>query len=161
MAFLIYERPNAAQSYMSFDRTNRGGAEYLTINGTVPSAGNAIPQLAGSTVQQFTSADRFGETIVCSGTWLKIGDTWGYLRHDAKSGETAPYVISGRAFVKLDTGLTITAGSDAYMIPASGLVTNSASGNDYLGKFAAAKETNPAGYPAGDFAIVYLNQTEL
>lgn len=157
----VYLRPNAAQDFMSFDRTNRGGIDYQTLEGTVPAAGAAIPQLAGAVVQEFTSADRFAETIVCSGTWLKIGETWGYLRRDAKAGTTAAYVFTGKVFVKLNAGLTIAAGEDAFIIAATGLFTNSSAGNEFVGKFLAAKETNPAGYPAGDFALIHLSQTQL
>lgn len=156
----VYQRTNTAEGYMSFEKTNRGFADYITVESTVPAAGAALPQIS-SAAQEYTSADRFGNTIVCSGTWKKIGETWGYLRYDAKAASTAAYVITGRAYVKLDSSLTIAAGTDAFMIVASGLVTNVSSGNEFIGKFLATKDTNPVGYPAGDYAVVMLSPEQL
>ena len=88
----VYQRTITAEGYMSFEN-NRGFADYITVS-TVPAAGTAylrFPLPLGIHVR-----DRFGETIVYgSGTWKKVGETWGYLRRDAKQPAPHPTSLLG------------------------------------------------------------------
>jgi len=160
----MYLRPNAAQAYDSFERAYKGdGTDLHTITGTVAASAAALPQLSGAVVQQYVSADRFGNTVVCSGTIQAFNtDTYGILMTDTVASGTAQFAYAGKFSLRLDSGLTPLAGIDAYIITASMLVTTvGGSGKIYIGKFTGAKTTDPAGRPAGDYATVQLFQTEI
>jgi predicted RecA/RadA family phage recombinase len=159
--FFIFTRPNSAQAFDSFEKAYKGGSDgYRTIEMTVPASASALPATIAGDVQKFTSGDRFADDCVCSGTLLKTGDTWGVLRHDAKAGDTAAYVIDGVFSLLCTSGATVSAGIDLYIITATAKLSESASSATFIGKCLGV-EVNPIGRPAGTYAIVKINQTEL
>lgn len=145
-------------------RSSRDTTE--TINMTVPAAASALPQSAASGVQNYTEADQIGDVYVCSGTIVKLGDTYGVLSVDAKPATSQAYITAAEAIlfqiVAADSA-SITPGVDCYIVDATMRVThNSNSGaNKYIGKFRSAPETNPGGLPAGLYASVNFRQSEI
>jgi hypothetical protein len=104
-----------------------------------------------------------------SGTPWKIGNTWVVLLHDTPAGDkTAGYFDGIVVLLLCDSGVTPTVGQLAYIQPMAtategGMVTNSASGNDLIGKFIEGDDgnvniTDPQGLPAGKWSYVWLNQ---
>ena len=159
--FFIFQRPNTAQAYDSFEKAYKGGSDgYRTIEMTVPASASALPATIAGDVQKFTSGDRFGSDCVCSGTLLKTGDTWGVLRHDAIAASTAAYCISGVFSLLCTSGATITAGIDLYVVTATAKLSESNASATFIGKCISV-EVNPIGRPAGTYATVEINQTEL
>jgi predicted RecA/RadA family phage recombinase len=160
---LIYKRPNAAQSYDSFEKSYKGAAgQYTAINGAAYATNAGLPLRAGAgTYPEFTSADEFATVVQCSGSIKKFGDTYGIQIVDMVSAGECEFATSGKFSLRLDGSASVTVGADAYIITATMRVTHDASGNEYIGKFTSLAETNPAGRPAGNYATVQLNQTEL
>lgn len=151
----IYRRPEAAQTMTRIDAMLQSDfSKCKKMNGTTPSAGNALPQFS-STVQQYTTPDVFANTIVCSGTVLVIGETIGIAVNDEKAGTTnASYIVEAeRILVPLTSAGTVTRGADVFLDPASNLFTHdgTVSGAIFAGKFIDSAETaSPAGLPAGN-----------
>ena len=78
------------------------------------------------------------EVIVMSGVPFKVGSgvsgTWVWLAVDSEqSTESTGIRRTDRLLVRIDPAVVITPGEKAYIIPASGLVTNLAAGNDEIG----------------------------
>lgn len=159
-----YPRPNSAVEKFNFQTVLKSGPGFQTLKGTTPAAAGALPQVS-STVQEFTPVqfdDSAASTVVCSGTWLKIGDTWGCLTSDTPvATASTAYAYTGEFLMLLDAAATAAVGADAYMIIADAEVTETAGTNDYLGKFTSGNLVNPTGMPAGTYATVKLMQSEL
>jgi predicted RecA/RadA family phage recombinase len=157
----IYRRPNPAQAFDSFEKCAKDVEDSQYITMTVPAANACLPLTIAAERQQFTSADIFGDTVVCSGTLVKKGDSWGVLRADSKVSTDTGYAITGKFSLLCTAGATVTAGIDIYVVVATAKLTETAGGGaDYLGKVIEV-EVNPIGRPAGTYAIVWINQTEL
>lgn len=157
----IYRRPNAAQAFDSFEKAAKDVEDSQYIIATAPAANACLPLTIAGVRQEFTSADIFADTIVCSGTLLKKGDTWGVLRSDSKISTDVAYAITGKFSLLCTAGATVSVGIDIYVVAATGKLTEtSGAGADYLGKVTEV-EVNPIGRPAGTYATVWINQTEL
>lgn len=161
--FFVYKRPNAAQDYDSFEKSYKGSARgYTSLTSAAPATTAGLPLRAGAgTYPQFTSGDEFQDIVQTSGQIKKIGDKYGVLITDMKAGSDAEWAISGLFSLRLEAGATVTIGGDAYIDPATMRVHHDSTGREYLGIFQGAPETNPLARPAGDYANVFINQTEL
>lgn len=156
----MYPRPNGKSTlYNSMAINGNRTTEMLkTVEATVAAVGAALPQLS-SVVQEYKTADRFQEDVVCAGTIQKIGDSYGVLMNDTKAGESGLFAISGRWLCQLEGSATVTVGGDVYIASSDMLVSHDATSREYLGSFHKAA-TNPNGLEAGSFAWVNFNQTE-
>lgn len=156
----IYPRPNSAQGFYSANDVMRQMPKRILKSAT-PALGAALPQVA-TVVQEFTSADRFGVSVVCGGTIQQIGDSFGWLMKDEMVTTDAAYAIDGEWRCLLEAGAAPTVGADAYISTTTMEVTEvSGAGYEYIGKFTSAVLTNPEGLPSGDYADVVLLQTQL
>ena len=158
----VFQRPNTAQDYDSFEKSYKGGADMpRSVLGTTPALASALPQTIAAAVQSYVSADRFADSVICSGTLLKIGDTWGVLMNDAIAATEVAYATNGVFSLLCTAGGTFTKGIDLYVVVATAKLTETAgAGADYLGKCLEV-EVNPVGRPAGTYCILDINQTEL
>ena len=157
----IYRRPNAAQAFDSFEKCAKDVEDAMYVTMTVPAANACLPLTIAGDRQQYTSADIFGDTVVCSGTLVKKGDTWGVLRTDSKVSTDTAYAFTGKFSLLCTAGATVSAGIDIYIVVATGKLTEtSGAGADYIGKVVEV-EVDPIGRPAGTYAIVNLNQGQL
>ncbi len=141
-----------------------GIEECETITMTTPSTGAALPQSVASAVQQYNSVDRTPIAVVCSGTIVKTGDTYGILFQDTPLSTSATYITRAprvlMQIVQADAG-SISSGIDLYIVDATMRVTHSASGNTWIGKAIGACETNPPGLPAGIYVPVNFKQANV
>lgn len=161
--FLVYRRPNSAQEYDSFEKSYKGDAwGYQSLTSAAPATTAGLPLRAGAgTYPEFSSGDEFADNVQASGQIKKIGDKYGVLITDTKSGDEAEWAISGLFSLRLESGATATVGADAYIDPATMRVHHTSTNREYLGVFQSVAETDPISRPAGDYANVYINQTEL
>lgn len=161
----MYVRPNSSVGLYNRASMLRSGIdECETIEMTTPSTGNALPQSVAAAVQQYNSVDRTPIAVVCSGTIVKTGDTYGILFEDAPLSSTAAYITRAprvlMQIVQADAA-SITSGVDLYIVNATMRVTHTASGNTWIGKAIGACETNPIGLPAGIYVPVNFQQANV
>lgn len=161
--------------YHSLERQLRGGrADKLkTIKVALPAL-TAIPkayETYGKGQNLRSEEDPTSESWF-SGVPLKVGDLCGIIYRDVvgdnAGGQEVTLLIEtesshGIRLLVDPSATTISQGEKAYMIPAAtsttgGMLTNSASGNDFVGYFLsdwADRETDPENEPAGDYLPVY------
>ena len=158
----LYKRNNTDVNKYRIGALLRSDWPAVGVTGTTPAAAAALPA-PGAVVQEFTpvSRDTTIGTVVCSGTVAQINDQYGILAADTPVSTSAEYFTTGEFLMLLDSGVTATAGTDAYIITASMLITDtSGAGAEYIGTFTTGNITNPSNQPAGTYAGVRLNQTE-
>lgn len=163
----MYVRPNSSVGLYNRASMLRCGIEECeTINMTTPTTGSALPQSVASAVQQYSSVDRTPITVVCSGTIVKTGDTYGILFEDAPLSSTAAYITRAprvlMQIVQADAA-SITNGVDLYIVDGTMRVTHDSGGggNTWIGKCIGATETNPVGLPAGIYVPVNFKQANV
>lgn len=163
----MFRRPNSSVGLYNRAALLRSFIEECeTITMTTPAAGAALPQSAASAVQQYSSYDRTPLTIVCSGTIVKTGDTYGVLFEDTPVSTSGNYITRAPRMlfqiVAADVA-GITNGVDLFIVDASMRVTHDANGgaNKWIGKCIGAPETNPPGLPAGVYVPVNFKQVAL
>lgn len=160
----MYNRPNTSVALYDMAALLRCALkECETITMTTPTTGNALPQSAASAVQQYSSYDRTPLTVVCSGTIVKTGDTYGVLYQDELLSTSATYITRAPRIlfqIVAADAAGITNGVDLYIVDATMRVTHDANGgaNKWIGKCIGACETNPSGLPAGVYAPTNFKQ---
>lgn len=93
----------------------------------VPSAGAALPQDLGATVQEYTAVEPDSPTVVCAGTVKLIGSKYCVLTTDTIAGETGLYAYEGRWVMLASAAATFTENAITY-INNTTLVVDEASG---------------------------------
>jgi predicted RecA/RadA family phage recombinase len=157
----LYKRNNTDVNKYRIGAMLRSDWPTVGVTGTTPAATAALPA-PGAVVQEFTpvSRDTTIGTVVCSGTVLLVGDCYGILAADTPVSTSAEYFTTGEFWMLQDAGATPAVGADAYIIPASCLVTEVSSSNVYIGTYTTVGVVNPPNQPAGTYAGIRLNQTE-
>jgi hypothetical protein len=154
MAGIAFPRPTTAQNKYSTDKIIGQAIEELqTVDGiTAPIAGASLP------LQEYATADKFDQNIICAGTIKAINDDFGVLLHDSVAGDTnATYVTVGRVLMQA-TALTYAKGEIIYLNSSTMVVTNASASLLYpIGTCDSLVLTNPTGYPAGSYVWVRFN----
>jgi len=163
----MFRRPNSTVGLYKRAAMLRCGIDEIeTVTMTSPATGAALPQSAASAVQQYSSYDATPVAVVCSGTIVKTGDTYGILFEDAALSTAATYITKARKvlmqIVAADAA-GITVGVDLFIVDATMRITHDANGgaNNYIGKCVASSETDPVDLPAGIYAVVNFNQAKI
>lgn len=155
-------RPSSAKTKYNIGsmlRTASDQCEYIRID--TPAAAAALPTIS-AVVQEYVAVQKDAPTVVCSGTVEAVNDVYGIAVEDQIAASTSSlYITRAKAVLMAIDAVTPAVGEDAYIIPASKLVTNVSTSNHYIGKFNKVKETNPTGLPAGDYAEVNFRQEQI
>lgn len=150
-------RPEGAKSKLSFDGMLKSPLEYtLSIHMTTPAAGAALPTFS-AVVQEFKTGDEIQSDAVCSGTFKKVGNTIGILKHDELVSIDTDYCTKAeKILVPMAAGQSSSQGNLCFIDFTTMTCYSSMAGNRLpIGVFLeSADRANPAGLPAGDWALI-------
>jgi len=154
MANLI--RPNSARSMVSSDGMLKSPvSEIYTINAPSPAAAAALPVFT-AVVQEFSTGDAIQSDAVCSGTWIQVGDTFGFLVHDSLVSTTSEYCTKAQTIlVAMAAGQTASQGNLCYMNATTFECTTVAANGEPIGIFLESSNRTPSGLPTGlEWALI-------